>query len=95
MIDTLEYYQTELNKYINRLEYFQEELNPLMTVLNIRVILFFRLISVKQNLPSKLKFIIVVSIHYWSSQISPFEKGSSDFYSQRAGFLKAKNTLNY
>ena len=35
MIDTLEYYQTELNKYINRLEYLQEELNPLMTVLNI------------------------------------------------------------
>ena len=26
MIDTLEYYQTELNKYINRLEYSQEEL---------------------------------------------------------------------
>ena len=49
----------------------------------------------KQYLPSKLKFIIVVSIHYWSSQISPFEKGSSDFYSQRAGFLKAKNTLNF
>ena len=26
MIDTLEYYQTELNKYINRLKYSQEEL---------------------------------------------------------------------
>ena len=57
----------------------------------VRVILYFRLVSVKQNLPSKLKFIIVGSIHFWSSQISPFEKGSSDFYSQRAGFLRAKN----
>ena len=46
-----------------------------------RVSLYFRLVSVKQNLPSKLKFIIVVSILFWSSQISPFEIGSSDFYS--------------
>ena len=29
MIDNLEYYQTELNKYINRLEYSQEELKIL------------------------------------------------------------------
>ena len=37
-----------------------------------QVSLHFRLVSVKQDLPSKLKFIIVVSIHFWSPLISDF-----------------------